>query len=306
LKKVSEVPLPGPANRFDYQSLDPTTGRLYLSHMGAGHLVVFDTKAEKVKADLPGFATVTGVLAVPEEGKVYVSAAGAHEVVAVDSMSLKVEARIPGPDFPDGIAYVKGERRIFVSDESGEADYAIDCRTNKKLEKIPLGGEAGNTQYDPVANKAWVAVQTKNAMARIDPKTMKLEELIPLKGSEHPHGFFIDSVRRKAYITCEGNNKLLVASLGSMSVLQSFDLTHGPDVVKFDAGLNRLYIGCEGGAVEVFEAGKAGLTHLGKFEAPNAHTVEVDQRTHRVYVPLKNVGGKPQMWILEPTDSEIG
>jgi hypothetical protein len=34
LKKVADIPVPGP-NRFDYQSLDATQGRLYISHMNA-------------------------------------------------------------------------------------------------------------------------------------------------------------------------------------------------------------------------------------------------------------------------------
>ena len=65
LKEVADVPLPGSATRFDYQSFDPKSGRLYISHMGAGHLVVFDTKAQTVAANLSGFSTVTGVLCVP-------------------------------------------------------------------------------------------------------------------------------------------------------------------------------------------------------------------------------------------------
>ena len=55
LKTVDNVRLPGGTTRFDYQSLDPKTGRLYLSHMGDGNIVVFDTKANKVLANIPGF-----------------------------------------------------------------------------------------------------------------------------------------------------------------------------------------------------------------------------------------------------------
>src|SRR5437879_13373212 len=66
LNHVVDVPLPGRATRFDYQSLDPKTGRLYMSHMGDGHLVVFDTKTNKVIADLDGLPLVTGVLFVPD------------------------------------------------------------------------------------------------------------------------------------------------------------------------------------------------------------------------------------------------
>ncbi len=301
LTKVSALPLPDSPTRFDYQSIDQSTGRLYLSHMGAGKLIIFDTKTNQILANLTGYRTVTGVLSVPEEGKFYGSAAGTHEVVVADMKTNKVLARVAGADFPDGIAYVPGQRRVFVSDESGGIDLIIDARTNKVLGKITLGGEAGNTHYDPGTGRIWVAVQTKNEMVAIDPASMKISGRYPLQGSDHPHGFVIDSAKHLAYISCEGNNKLLVTDLRTMKVLQSFDVTEGPDVLVIDEGLQRLYVACEGGDIDVFQIGKQGLKSLGKFSAPAAHTVSVDQKTHRVYIALKNVDGKPQLWILEPT-----
>jgi len=61
LTTIADVPLPGGATRFDYQSMDPGTRTLYLSHMGDGELIAFDMPARKVIAHLPGFPTVTGV-----------------------------------------------------------------------------------------------------------------------------------------------------------------------------------------------------------------------------------------------------
>jgi hypothetical protein len=66
LKQVADVPLPGPAVRFDYQSLDTSQGRLYIAHMNANQLMVFDTKKRVVIANLDGFPSVHGVWAVPE------------------------------------------------------------------------------------------------------------------------------------------------------------------------------------------------------------------------------------------------
>ncbi len=299
LRKMATAPLPDGASRFDYQSIDPTTGRLYLSHMGAGKLIVFDTKTNKIVANLPGYRLVTGVLAVPEEGKFYGSAAGAHEVVVADLATNRVVARVTGADFPDGIAYAPAARRVFVSDESGGIDLVIDARTDKRIARIELGGEAGNTHYDPVTRLVWVAVQTRNEMVSIDPATLKITGRFPLAGSDHPHGFAIS--HGIAYISCEGNDKLFALNLRTMKVLQSLGVTSGPDVLAVDEGLRRLYVACEGGAVDVFAIGRSGaLLPLGRFAAPAAHTVSVDQRTHRVYVALKSVGGKPQLWILAP------
>src|SRR3989449_9832470 len=108
---VADVPLPGSGSRFDYQSLEPASGRLFISHMGAGQLVVFDVRAGRAIANLDGFPTVTGVLAVPVEHRAYASATGDHEVVVVNDSTFQIVARVPGPRFPDGIAYAPEERR---------------------------------------------------------------------------------------------------------------------------------------------------------------------------------------------------
>ena len=47
LKTVTDVPLPGPAVRFDYQSLDSTTGRLYIAHMNADRIWYLIPRDEK-------------------------------------------------------------------------------------------------------------------------------------------------------------------------------------------------------------------------------------------------------------------
>jgi DNA-binding beta-propeller fold protein YncE len=96
LSLVADIPLPGRATRFDYQSFDPQTSRLYIAHMGDGELLVFDTQTRRVVTRLPGFPTVTGVLVVPELHRVFASAAGSHEVVIVDTEKLKTVARAGG------------------------------------------------------------------------------------------------------------------------------------------------------------------------------------------------------------------
>src|SRR6266446_7929019 len=102
LTKVADIPLPGGATRFDYQSLDAAAGRLYFSHMGDGHLMVFDIRTEKLVTNLPGFPTMTGVLVVPSLKRVYGSVTKNHEVAVVDTETLSIVKRIPDGKFPDG------------------------------------------------------------------------------------------------------------------------------------------------------------------------------------------------------------
>lgn len=300
LRLVREIPLPGPASRFDYQSFDPSTGRIYLNHMNADRTVVFDADSGRVITEIIDLPRATGVWSVPQHHQVYVSAAGAHEVAIIDDRTLKVTARVRDIRFPDGIAYAAGADKVFVSDEAGGTDVVIDPKTTTKRSTIDLGGEAGNTHYDSVSHCILVAVQTKNEMVAIDPVSERIVQRYPLAGSDHPHGFTLDEPGRLAFISCEGNAALLVVDLRTMKVLQVLTVAGGPDVLVWDAAWRRLYVAAESGALNAYWLDDRTLRPAGEVRAPHAHTVSVDPRTHLVYLPLENVNGRPVLRIFEP------
>jgi DNA-binding beta-propeller fold protein YncE len=300
LTLVREMPLPGPANRFDYQSFDPATRRIYMNHMNAGRTIVFDVDSNRVVAEISDLPRATGVLAVPSHHQVYVSAAGAHEVAIIDDRTLKVTARVGSIRFPDGIAYAPESDKVFVSDESGGADVVIDAATGAKRATIALGGEAGNTHYDSVSHCVLVAVQTKNQMVAIDPVSEKIVQRYDLPGSVHPHGFTLDENARLLFMSSEGNAKLQVIDLRTMNVLGEHKVGDTPDVLAWDPVWRRLYVASEGGVLSAFWLDGTTLRPLGEVRAPHAHTVSVDPRSHRVYLPLENIDGKPMLRIYQP------
>ena len=301
LRLVNDIPLPGPANRFDYQSIDPTAGRLYISHMNAGRLVVFDLDSARVVREVEGLPRVTGVWAVPEHHHVYASAAGAHEVAVIDDRTLSVVARVGGIRFPDGIAYASEADKVFVSDESGNADVVIDARTLTKRATIPLGGEAGNTHYDSVSKCILVAVQTRDQLVAIDAVSEQVVARYDVPGVDGPHGFTLDEARRLAFVTGEGNAALAVVDLRTMRVVQRLKVGDDPDVLAWDPAWRRLYVASESGVLSSFWVVGDTLLPLGDLRAPHAHSVSVDPRTHRVYLPLESVEGRPVLRVLAPT-----
>ena len=300
LKLVREVPLPGPANRFDYQSFDPVTGRIYLNHMNAGTTVVVNADSATVIREITGVPRATGVWAVPSHHQVYVSAAGAHQVAIIDDRSFAITARVDGIRFPDGIAYAPGADKVFVSDESGGADVVIDPKSATKRATIDLGGEAGNTHYDSVSHCILVAVQTRNQLVAIDPSSERIAQRYDLPGSEGPHGFTIDEPGRLAFISCEGNAALLVVDLRTMKVAQVLRVAADPDVLAWDPAWRRLYVAAESGVLSAFWLDGATLRPVGEIRMPHAHTVSVDPRTHLVYLPLENLNGHPVLQVYQP------
>jgi DNA-binding beta-propeller fold protein YncE len=301
LKKVADVALPGPAVRFDYQSLDASHGRLYIAHMNADQLVVFDVKKREVVANLDGFANVHGVWAVPQLGRVYASATGEHKVAVVDMRTLKIIAKAGPVEYPDGIAYAPGPKRVFVSDEHGDADAVLDATTNSLITAIPLGGGAGNTVFDSGSGRILVAVHEKNELVAIDPAAAKIIGRYPLAGIASPHGIALDVAARLAFVAGEENNKLAVVDLANMKVLATYPVGKDPDVLAFDQGLKTLYVSAESGNVTVFRENGKALVSEGALSMPHAHTVCVDPDTHLVYFPLQNVGGRPLLRIMAPS-----
>jgi len=298
LKRLADIPLPGPALRFDYQSIDTTAGRLYISHMDASELVVFDLVSRRVEGTIPHLPRVTGVWAVPALGTIYASVPGKHSVAVIDARTLRVKALVGEIGFPDGIAYAPRVKKIYVSDESGGGELVIDGPTSRRVTTIPLGGGAGNTIYDPGSERILVAVQTRDEVVEIDPRTDRVTARHKLKGASRPHGMALDAIDRLLFIANEGNATLLTVDLRTMAVIETHRVGEDPDVLAFDPGWRRLYVASESGTVSVFREQAGRLVPDGNLTMPHAHTVSVDPRTHIVYLPLESVHGRPVLRIM--------
>jgi hypothetical protein len=84
---------------------------------------------------------------------------------------------------------------------------------------------------------------------------------------------------------------------------QSLEPDAGRLFISHNTTLGRLYVAAESGVVAVFAELDGSLTQLGWYRTPWAHTVAVDPETHRVYLPLADLGGHPVLRVLAPSDS---
>jgi DNA-binding beta-propeller fold protein YncE len=301
LRTLADIPLSGDTSRLDYESFDPLRGLLYVAHLGANAVIAVDPQRRRVVATIAGTPSVRGVLAVGERNRVYAAAEGTSEVIAIDTRSMQIVGRV-GAGNVDGLAYDPRTQHVFVSDESGGKDVVIDARSNRVVARVDLGGEAGNTVYDRASGHVFVAVQTRNAVAEIDPATNTVVRTHPVPGCLHAHGLAVDGSARAAYVACEINAKLVRVDLRTGRAA-SAGIGLEPDVLALDDGLNRLYVASESGVVSAFDVAGGRLRKIGQaLYAPNAHVVGVDPRTHHVFFPLSDVGGRPVLRIAVPAE----
>lgn len=301
-KILREVQLPGDTSRWDYQTYDPLTQRLYIAHLGQSQVIAFDTATQKVVGVVDNVSNVHGLVVAPDIQRLFASATGQDEVAVIDTASLRVVASVPGGSYPDGIAYAPGPGKIFISDEKGAGDTVVDVRTNQRVGQIDLGGDIGNSQYDPATGLVYVAVGSANQLAVIDPRTDAIVAKYSLAGCEGAHGVQIDTAaNHRAFIACEGNSKLVVFDLLAKRPDGVFDVGDTPDVLALDSSLGRLYVAAESGPMTVFNVGLPGVKEIAQGSAgSNAHTVAVDPQTHILYLPLTNLSGHSVLRELEP------
>lgn len=302
LRNVADVPLSGPSVRFDDQSLDTVTDRLYLAHGDANQLVVVDVRGQRVVTTLDGFIKVHAVWAAVELGRVYAPLSGRGEVAVLDEQSLTVLARIKPVDSADAVTYAPTARRVFVTQAHAGMATAIDVFNNEVSATVTLGGQPSDAVYDPVTACVLVTLINTGEVVVISPETDSVIARYPLTGIARPAAIAVDAPRRLAFIVGYGNAKLAVVDLGSMRVVNTYPVEAAPSGLALDPSWGRVYVTSESGTVSVFtETAGGGLSHDGDAIIPHAHSVAVDPRTHLVYLPLEDVDGRPVLRIIATT-----
>lgn len=297
-----DVPLGGKADRFDYESVDARHHLLFIAHLGSGIVTAFNLRTNRIEQQIPGVPGVHGVLAVPELGEVFATATDRNELDVISERTFQIIARAPAGVYPDGLAYDSRDRKLFISDEAGDTETIVDTRTNRRMATVDMGGEVGNSLYDPVSKMVFVDVQTRDDIAAIDPRTDRIVHRYSLPSAcNDDHSLLLDVPARLAFVACDGNAKLLVVDMHTMHVLSIHNAGDGPDVLAFDAALQRLYVATESGVVSVFRLKGRTLQLLGRgYLAFEAHSVAVDPATHEVYFPLQDIGGIGVLRIMMP------
>jgi len=304
LKSVLTIDLFGPVGkRFDYLMIDYDDHYLLSAHLAAGLLYVIDLRTNQVVKTIPDVPGVEGVEFVPELKKVYTSDAGDNTIGVVDLKQMKVIKKLPTEAKPDGSAYAPPFHKLYVSDERGKAEAIVDVQQDKIIKTLHFDSETGMPQYDPVARKIYVNLRDQNIFAVIDPATDEVIGRYGVGKCEGNHGMTLDPEHRRAFLACEGNELMTVFDLEKHEPIAFLPLAKGPDVVKFDSGLKRIYVACYSGAISVFQEDDP--DHFRKLEdfpvQKKVQSLAVDEQTDRVYVPEQEVDGRPasRMTIYE-------
>src|SRR5881296_2638803 len=295
LKQIAKFDLPGPGGkRFDYLTIDKDDHYLISAHLAADQTYVIDLATNRVVATIADTPGAEGVEYVPEPKKFYTSNAHDNTIGVVGLKQMKVIKKLKTESKPDGSAYAAPFHKLYVSDERGKAEAIVDVNKDEIVKTLHFDSETGMPQYDSVARKVYVNLQDQNIFAVIDPETDKVVGRYSVGRCEGNHGMSLDPEHHRAFLSCEGNELMTVFDLDKHEAIAFLPMAGGPDVIKFDPGLKRIYVACGSGAISVFQMDDA--DHYRKLEdfpvQKKVHSLAVDPETHRVYAPEQEEAGK--------------
>jgi len=296
LRQIAAIDLPGPpGKRFDYLTVDYDDHYLLSAHLAAGLLYVIDTRNNTIVKAISGVPGVEGVEYVPGLKKVYTSDSGDNTIGVVGLKEMAVVKKLPTEAKPDGSAYADPFRKLYVSDERGKAEAIVNVDKDKVIKTLRFDSETGMPQYDPIAQKLYLNLQDQNIFAVINPANDEVVGRYPVGRCQGNHGMALDPEHHRAFLACEGNELMTVFDLDAHRPIAFLPLAAGPDVVKYDPGLKRVYVACYSGAISVFQEDDP--NHFRKLEdfpvQKKVHSLAVDTETHRVYAPEQEENGRP-------------
>ncbi len=275
------ISLPGLA-RWDYMSLDPRAGRLYVAH--GDKVDVINVTSNKVVGEVAPTPGVHGIAIDRRDGLGFASAGGINSVVVFQLRSLKVLKNIAVGRMPDCIIYDRHTNRVFAFDGGSNEASVIDCKTQSLVGSVPLDGRPEFAVSARDGN-VYVNIESKSEVARIDASALKVTAVWPLAPGEGPSGITIDTKRHLVFSTCH-NGVMTVLNYNTGKVVATPAIGTGPDAAGFDAGFGLAFSSNGQGTISVLGEGRDGNfeTVSTVITQPGARTMAVDTVTHNLYV----------------------
>ena len=282
----------GGSGGWDYLALDAPSRLLYVSHGNAFEVVNVDTGAKlDPMANLKG---VHGVAFAPDRGRGYISNGQGNSVTVFDLKTRQVieEISISPAQNPDAILYDAFSGRVFAFNGRTANATAIDAATDKVVGTVDIGGKPEFAQTDG-KGIIFVNNEDKSEIVAFDANTLEVKKRWSIAPGEGPSGLAIDLKNKRLFSVCD--KVMVVSDFENGKVVTTVPIGGGPDAVRFDPGTGLVFSSNGEGTLTVVRqesADKYSVQETVK-TAPRARTMELDLKTHNVFVVTAEFGPAP-------------
>src|SRR5258708_8334574 len=217
---------------------------------------------------------------------------------------MRLAQRIPVADAPDGIFYDPANKLIYAASGDAKVATLIDPASQTEVASIPLDGVPEFAAFDGETRLMYQNLKDANSVVAVDLAKRSVTQRWPLDRCLGPSGMAIDQARRRLFVVCSANARLVVFNLETHRVTGSLPIGGGPDSVAYDAGLHRLYTTGKSGVLSVIQQDSPdsyrqldqGRLHYG------AHTLAGDPATHALSVGYASLVVPARLAVFTPAN----
>lgn len=283
---------------WDYLALDGRTRLLYVTHGNAVEILNVDTGVKG--QPITGLQGVHGVAFAPERDRGYISNGRGNSVTVFDLETHKVLAEIPSSgQNPDAIMYDKFSDRVFTFNGRTANATAIDAATDKVVGTVDLGGKPEFAVTDGQGT-IFVNNEDKSEVVAFDARSLKVLKSWSIAPGESPSGLAIDLGHKRLFSVCD--KVMAVSDYVNGRLVTTVPIGGGPDAVRYDPATGLVFASNGEGTLTVVKQGSADqYTVLETVPtARGARTMELDPKTHHVFVVTAEYGPAPAPTAEQP------
>ena len=279
---IKEIPIGGNGG-WDYCTVDPSAGRLYVSH--GTEVVVIDLAKDKVVGTITNTPGIHGVAIASDLGLGVTSNGRENKAGIVDLKTLQTLSKVDTAEGPDGMLYEPGQKEAYLFCGRGQSATVVDVKGQKVVATIPLGGRPEFAQADPAAGRVYDNLEDKSEVAVIDTKSHQVVSKWPIAPGEEASGMAIDVKNHRLFLGCRNQLMAMVDSTDG-KVIATVPIGQGVDANAFDPETGFAFASCGDGTTTIArEESPDKLTVVQTLQTQRgSRTMALDPSTHKIYL----------------------
>jgi DNA-binding beta-propeller fold protein YncE len=282
----SAVALKSTAPDWDYVTLDPGQGYLFIGCRGEG-AVVYDIKAKKVMRTLDDSYGANAITLVSEFDCGYTTNGDGTTTVFCLS-TLKTINRIKFGENADSGFYDPVTKQMTFTMGDSRAIAFLDAKTGKVLDTLKMESSKLDGAATDGEGNLLMALRDRNMVVKIDVSKHRVIREWKVVGGEEPTGLAYDRGSRRILVGCRGRNPVLaVMDADSGEMVATLPIGRGNDGVIFDPETRKVYTsnGVDANLV-IYDQVDANTYKLAEATTtrPYARTMALDARTKTIYM----------------------
>ncbi len=282
----SAVALKGAAPDWDYVTLDPARGYLFIGRRGDG-VTVFDINKKKVVRNIDKSDDANAIVLVPEFDRGY-TINGDGTTTAFQLSSLKAIDRIKIGEDADSAFYEPVTKQLAFTMGDSKKIAFVDAKTGKLVGELPMESKKLDGTVADGEGNLFMALRDRNAVVKIDVAQRKVSEEWKTAPCEEPTGIAYDKANKRIFVGCRGSKPVLaVLDSTSGKVITTAEIGRGNDGVIYDPTTRKVYTsnGVDANLViydqvspDTYKLAEATTTR------PYARTMAMDPKTRKIYL----------------------